>query len=349
VETELDPQRTVEADLRLTVERFLARRGAPCASVAGIERLPSPFATLFPADVLSVRLTNGDSCSVFVKSLGPEQADHPDKQVRDREILVYETLLADADLPVARYLGSRWNERTGRREVFLEHIDDWNLKYHDLEHWYTAARQLARLHRHFAQCPEKLRGCPFLLHLDGNYGEAWAHRALAAVGRQSADLARRFGPVVRDYNAASAFLSAQPPTLVHNDLAPKNVIADRSQLPARICFVDWEMAGVGCGVLDLVHLTYGLDPESERRMRATYGDELAGSGLLPPNAADADRLFAACELHKTVSRLAFSEVWRLPLERVAEWITEARELLDRVRGRSPVNRAEDGQRPRLEP
>jgi hypothetical protein len=39
----------------------------------------------------------------------------------------------------------------------------------------------------------------------------------------------------------------------------------------------------------------------------------------------------------------------LPLERVAEWITEARELLDRVRGRSPVNRAEDGQRPRLEP
>jgi len=88
--------------------------------------------------------------------------------------------------------------------------------------------------------------------------------------------------------------------------------------------VDWEMAGTGCGLLDLVHLKYGLDPESDRKMCAAYCDALAGTGLLPADPRELRRLFAACEIHKTLYRLAFSETWRLPIERVSLWVTDAR-------------------------
>ena len=74
--------------------------------------------------------------SLFVKQLGPEQADHPDKQCRDREVRVYEELLAGSDVSAPRYYGSAWNEASGRLEVFLGYVDDLSLKYQPIEHWF---------------------------------------------------------------------------------------------------------------------------------------------------------------------------------------------------------------------
>jgi thiamine kinase-like enzyme len=119
---------------------------------------------------------------------------------------------------------------------------------------------------------------------------------------------------------------------VHNDLAPKNVLADRSADPARICFVDWEMAGLGCGVMDLVHLKHGLGPEDDREMCAAYCGELNGTGLLPDDPQERDALFAACELHQTLYRLAHLRPWKVPLARAAQWVDEARELFARACG-----------------
>jgi hypothetical protein len=42
------------------------------------------------------------------------------------------------------------------------------------------------------------------------------------------------------------------------------------------------------------------------------------------------RLLAACELHKTLYRLAHSPAWRLPLDRLAQWVAEAEVFLQRV-------------------
>jgi hypothetical protein len=128
---------------------------------------------------------------------------------------------------------------------------------------------------------------------------------------------------------AAAILAASPDPGA-NDLSPKNVLADRSQSPARICFVDWELAGVGCGLLDLVHLKYGLGGEDDRRMCAASLDALAGSGLVPDNPRELSGLLAACELHKTLYRLACCSAWGLPADRVAGWIAEAGEFLSRV-------------------
>lgn len=324
---------TVEEDrLRLTLERLLSKGRQPGIAVTGWRREPSPVAVpgLFPIEVLHVSLQGGEDVALFVKHLGPEQEDHPDKQCRDREPRIYEDLLDGDGLPVPRYYGSRWNEVTGRREVYLEYIGDWSLKYQDLDSWFPAARRLAQFHAAFAGRAAELAACDYLLHLDAPYFRRWAERALVVVAQQSTDLADELGGVVDRYGPVADTLARQPVTLVHNDLAPKNVLADRSRRPARICFVDWEMAGVGCGLLDLVHLKHGLDSASDEAMCTAYCAELDGSGLLPSSEFELRRLFAACELHHTLYRLAHNQSWHLPLARVSEWVAEARDLAERV-------------------
>jgi hypothetical protein len=316
---------TLDADLGVGFDMAVRRAAGRRAEVIGVRRTPSPYAGVFPSEVVSVELASGERIAIFVKHLGEEQQSHPDKRVREREVRVYDELLGDRGLPVPRFLGSGWNDATGRRELFLEYVDGWNLKYQDLRHWYTAARHLAQLHLAFALQGERLLGRDFLLRFDRNYLFAWAGRAVAAVSSLSAELASRLQRTVDDLSVAADLLAEQPPTLVHNDLAPKNVVADTSASPGRTCIVDWEMAGVGCGLMDLAHLTHGLPPREAERMFDLYGEELAGTGLMPSDD-EGKRLLASCRLHGTLYRLAHSDVWRLPLERVGEWIADSEEL-----------------------
>jgi aminoglycoside phosphotransferase (APT) family kinase protein len=326
------PAGGTEAGLVGTIRDLLGRGLGRPVDVASLDVRPSPFATLFPADVLSVELTDGTRLSLFLKHLGEEQSGHPEKLRRDREVLVYERLLTDPGLPVPRYFGSRWNATTGRREVFLEYVEGWNLKYQDLEHWYTAARRLAHLHLHFARKPRALTAADYLLRFDPVYFHFWARRALAVVADRFPDAGAELGEVVEGYEEPVQLMSGQPPTLVHNDASPKNVVADPARSPARICLVDWEMAGVGCGLLDLVHLKYGLPEDADLRMVSAYREELAGTALLPADPAELRRLLAACELHKTLYRLAFSTTWRIALDQVARWVEEARAWWFRATG-----------------
>ena len=317
---------TPVADLGVGLDTAVRRAAGPRAEVVGVRRAPNPYAAVSPSEVVSVELASGERVSIFVKHLGEEQRSHPDKRVREREARVYGELLGDRDLPVPRFLGSGWNDATGRGDLFLEYVDGWNLKYQDLRHWHTAARRLGRLHLAFARRGDRLLGRDFLLRLDRDYLFAWAGRAVAAVASLSAGLAGRLQRTVDDLDVAANLLAEQPPTLVHNDLAPKNVIADTSASPAgRTCIVDWEMAGVGCGLMDLAHLTYGLPPREVEWMFDLYGEELTGTGLMP-SREEGKRLLASCQLHGALYRLAHADVWRLPLERVAEWIADSEEL-----------------------
>jgi aminoglycoside phosphotransferase (APT) family kinase protein len=311
---------------------LVARSLGPKVSVQSVTRETSPFVTLFPAEILTLGLSDGRTLRLFLKHLGAEEADHPDKQRRDRELLVYQQLFRnEADLPVPFYFGSRaGGGASARYDLYLEHIDDWALKYHALEHWFTAAARLADMHAHFAVRAEELRACDFLLQLNQAYFAAWADRAQTAVGEQSGVLGDRLGIIRARYGLACDLLASQPVTLVHNDLACKNVIADRSCTPARICIVDWEMAGAGCGLLDLVHLKYGLAPADDARMIAAYRQTLGRSGLLPDSDREFARLLAACELHKTLYRLAHSPAWKLPLESIEQWVAESEAFLQHV-------------------
>jgi Phosphotransferase enzyme family len=311
--------------LRAVLEDVLAPHLGTATRVASVASAPSRFAHRATAEILTVELERGGTLRLFRKELGREHGDHPDKARRDREPMVYRELLSRAYLDTPRFYGSRWDARTGRHDLFLEYVDAWSLKYHDLDQWATAVRRLAALHAAFARQGGALARHDFLLRLDGSYLGAWAARAVATAGEASAALGRRLERVVADHRQIAELLTSQPLTLVHNDLAPKNAIADVSSSPTRICFVDWEMAGVGCGLLDLAHLMHGLSPRDEERLRAAYCSELGGAGLLP-SGRRLRRVLDACALHNAVYRVAHAQEWGIQPRTVARWVDEIADL-----------------------
>ena len=319
-----------EPALRKTVEEILRTELAASIRITSLKREPCLYATAFPADVLSLELSSGDQLKLFLKHLSDKDSEHPDKSGPDREIEIYTTLFRGSDLPVPKVCGCRWNNVSKRHELFLEYLDAWRLQHYEVKHWVTAVKRLAHFHLYFANRLETLRSCSSLNRFDYSYFVSWADRALAAVSSRQERLGRLLEAVVADYVKVARLLAQQPVTLVHNELTPQNVIFDPSSRPARVYFVDWEMAGLGCPLLDPVHLKQGLNPESDRRLVNAYCTELEGTHLIPSRQDDFRRLLAACELHKTMFRLAHCEPWELPVETIDQWVAESEQFLSRV-------------------
>jgi Phosphotransferase enzyme family len=312
-----------DAAVDASLERVLRHLGVERSKVLSADRTPSRFATLFPADVVTVRLHSGETRSVFVKRLGSEEADHPDKERRDREACVYEQLLDDERLPVPRFYGWEWDADGRRRELYLEYIDDLSLRYQPLDHWLAAARELARLHRWFAERRDRVRPLSFLIRIDEEYVRAWAGRAVDTTSSLSPQLGIRLRHAVEGIAPAGALLARMPPTLVHNDLSPKNAIAVTGSEIQRIAFVDWELAGIGCGILDVVHLAYGLDHDACQRLFDAYWGALEGSSLAVEDRKQRATLIAASELHKTLYRLAHVTTLGSDEDTVRRWLKDA--------------------------
>jgi aminoglycoside phosphotransferase (APT) family kinase protein len=107
---------------------------------------------------------------------------------------------------------------------------------------------------------------------------------------------------------AFARLARLPRTLIHGELYASNVLVSGD----RIAAVDWEMAAIGPGVIDLAALVTGWDPDSQRRIVAAFGE-----------VAPADR--AAARLALALQWLGWSARWDAPAEHRCDWLAEARE------------------------
>ena len=101
-----------------------------------------------------------------------------------------------------------------------------------------------------------------------------------------------------------------PQTLIHGELYPSNVLVD----PPRVCPVDWEMAAIGPGVIDLAALCGGWETVAAARLTAAYG---------PVDASDLAR---AC-LHLALQWLGWSAGWKPPPEHSHDWLGEALALV----------------------
>lgn len=315
--------RTLDADDEALHTAVSARLGHGGWRIRSLEVASSDFADRAPVQVATVTLDDGTRLRIFVKHV-LRQREHPDKRA-DRELRIYRDLFGDPALPVPALLN--WSvESPGEARLFLEHVDGWPLKYHDLAHWRTAARELARLHAHFAERLAQLRDADFLLRLDAAHLLRWADRALRAVGRSHPPSASRLAEALQRYPSVIARVADAPPTLVHDDLAPKNVVVDPTGQPARIRFVDWELAGVGWGVMDLAHLKFGFCADEDAAIVAAYRGALRGTVLEAEDDAF-HRLLAICECHKLLYRLTACERWGLPAETVAAWCGEVERLI----------------------
>lgn len=299
--------------------------------VVAVDRERCAFSTLAETEVVTVTTDRGTEVSIFVKHPTPD--DHPDKRW-DREPRLYGDHLAGAGLPVPGFLGHH-GEGPAHTRLFLEHVGGWPLRYHGLEHWRAAVAEVARLHVHFATRLTELRRAPYLLQLDGAHLHRWAARAGDVVRRAYPGCAGPLDRALARYPGATELLATAPLTLVHDDLAPKNVLVDPDRDPARITVVDWELAGIGCGLMDLAHLTFGFVPEEDERMVAAYRRAVRGTPL-DLEEDHLRRLLALCEAHKLLYRLASSERWGLDDDTVGAWCVAVLEQVDVATRRSAV-------------
>lgn len=319
-----------ETELRWQVEQLLRKRFGRRLNVRGLKFEVRRSTSRRPIHIVSVMTEMEEAISLFLKQ-PCEQPDHPNKQIPDREVRVYEELLQGNGLPVVSYYGSRWNEVTKRSELFLEYVADSKLRYRDVELWFLAGRRLADMHAHFAARANELRACEFLIQMDAHYYQRWMQRALVIVAGQSAELAGKLECVVGGYQWVAEMIARQPLTLVHNDLGRSNVLVDRSQQPERICFVDWETAGAGCGPLDLMKLKCALGPTNSDKLCAAYVAELAGTSLVPSSAGELKMLWDVCELQRTAYRMALSKVYRRSIESVEDLVDQTCRIWSRIR------------------
>jgi thiamine kinase-like enzyme len=233
---------------------------------------------------------------------------------------VYVDILASAGLGTPSCFGVI-DEHGAPRWLLLERVDLVELfQVGDLHRWESAARWAARLHRQFAGQADALveSAVPLLRH-DRDWVDRWAARATRYAPTRDARVARllALGP-----GLAEAY-AGLPRTFVHGELYASNVLVGDAGT-SRVCAVDWEMAAIAPGLVDLAALTAGRwSADARHKLEDAYCDELGR-----PRDAEFVEALQVCRLTACLQWLGWAQGWRAPTEHAHPWLDEAMELAD---------------------
>ena len=268
-----------------------------------VDRRPNGFSTKAASEFVSLQFAGGTRCALLVKQAvdltGGRRPDPPDREER-----VYRALGGRPAFPAPRLVGVT---NGADPYLVLEEIGGWDLRYRDLDAWQAAAVALGRMHAGWLREAPSLEALGFLDAWTVERAMTEAELALAAVHDDEV-----LHAVVARHEPLAAELTSLPATLVHGDLAPKNVVVDEG---GAAFFVDWEWAGVGPAALDLVDLVDGLDAAATDRLVGAYmaagGDVAMGDG--------AGRALELARLQRTLFRIGRGPEWGIGAEELAGW------------------------------
>lgn len=201
----------------------------------------------------------------------------------------------------------------------------------DLASWEAVARWLAIMHTRLATWTEPVVQRARLLRYDARFYQQWPRRALAFARRADPGVARRVEWLVGRYDQVVERLVALPLTVIHGELYASNVLVQETAEGPRVCPVDWEMAAVGPGLIDLAALTAGNWTDQDRTSLAlAYHAALDLAGDRAPRPADFLTALDHCRLHLAVQWLGWSPDWSPPPEHAHDWLAEALRLAERL-------------------
>jgi thiamine kinase-like enzyme len=334
------------AELRKALEETLSHHFGAQRAIAKLERCPSATSSSFAIEELEVRLDDGTTLQLVFKNLGRRALLEGARQAKPvflyhplREIETYRTILAPNLPSTPTYYGAVIDHQIERYWLFLEKVPGVELyQVGEFSTWQQVARWLTVMHNRFAGKIELLAQAEaaHLLSYDGAFYRLWLRRAQAFFrqaelsrpdsARHSIDwLAARYDQVVER-------LVALPVTLVHGEFYASNVLVREAAGELRVCPVDWEMAAMGPGLIDLAALTTGKWTEAEKEALAlTYHAALARDGNRPPVPDAFLTAMDYCHLHLAVQWLGWSPEWSPPPEHAQDWLNEAMRLAEKLR------------------
>ena len=316
-------------ELRGALERLLG------GEVASLDRRPCAYRTSYELDELDVELADGEKLSLMLKSLGRGALDPAALRAKPgflhdplREIEVYRSLLAPADLGTPRFYGAVVEPELDRYWLVIENITGevlWQVG--ELEVWREAARWLAVLHDRFEN-RDLAAAEAHVLRYDSAFYASWMERAIEFADDEERE---RLAPLASRYEPVVARLAAQPVTFIHGEFYASNVLIERGSGPVRVAPIDWENAAIGPGVIDLAALTTGAWSTAEREQIARgYLDQATALGREHDESELLETL-ALARLHLAVQWLGWEPTWLPPAEHRHDWLGEALAIANSLR------------------
>jgi aminoglycoside phosphotransferase (APT) family kinase protein len=241
----------------------------------------------------------------------------------NREMSVYEELLAQTRLDTPRLYASVRTPSLGRYWLFLERAPGTELRWSlDPTSWRRAATWLASAHQALGATGS---APPSLLRHDAAYYRRWLGRARRFMGPADGRRRVQLAWIAAHYDTVIESLTSQPKTVIHGEFYPANIVVDDSQPNGRISVVDWEMAAVGPAVIDLAALIGGdHGPDDRDAMVDAYRAAMPRSGAAA-HAISAEGLTCG-RLHLAMQWLGWAGGWSPPDEQRHDWLSEAVEL-----------------------
>ncbi len=331
-------------DVYAVLQPLLAERIGRACHISSIVRRPSAYYSSFPMEDLDVTLDNGDRLPLIVKDLSPAAMLPHARQIKPaflmdpaREVQVYRAVLTPHSVGAPTFWGAHENAADGRRLLVLERVSGRPLwQVGEFEIWLEVARWLGAMHSKLAGSLDAFREKVPLLQYDGAFYRLWLDRAMAQLTSPSArsEAAELATLLPALYERVIAEIAGLPVTFLHGEFHASNVLVrDQPVQGERVCAIDWEMAAVGPGLMDLADLTSGKwQPRERARLVEAYRCVAglgAGAGL---ELERFELAFNACRLQRTVQWLGWADGnWSPPAEHAHDWLREALELARGIR------------------
>jgi Phosphotransferase enzyme family len=306
--------------------------------VLALSRRPYRYATSAPLEELVVSTGDGVETSLIFKDLsrerllGDARATKPEFLHQPlRELETYRHILAPAGIG-PECVAAVADADQSRHWLLIEKVPGVELwQVGELSVWEGVARWLGGFHARFAGRLDELRSAnPYLLELSADWFRSWCERARAALARSSDPRAPRLEGALGRYEQVVASLATLPRTFLHGELYPSNVLVVTDAQPLRVCPIDWEMAAIGTGLIDLAALVGGWEDAKRARLVAAYREGVGERGAAIPDPETLTPCLAGCRLHLALQWLGWSPDWRPPKEHAHDWVGEALMLVQEL-------------------
>ena len=329
----------IQAVLEATLRAYFK---VPCR-IVGFERRPAAYRTSFALEEIDVCLDTGARLQIMFKDMNPNRlldearAAKPEF-LRDphREIEVYSGLLSKLRLGTPTCYGAVADDTRRRHWLFLEKIRGVELyQIGELGVWQDVSRWLARLHTRSAEDPAWLAAVAtsHVVTYDADFIRIWPARALEYLrGNRTARHAKQVQALTRLVNAYDRVvehLLALQRTFLHGEFYASNILVSEAGGPRRVSPVDWEMAAVGPGLIDLAALTSGKWSNRNRMAIAMAYYEALPPVRRPPESAFLESL-DFCHLHLAMQWLGWAKAWSPPPEHAQDWLAVSLRLAEKL-------------------
>jgi hypothetical protein len=334
------PDLTRNDSLCHELEKVLASHFGATRRIRSLRRRQSRYASSCPIHNLWIELETGESLSIVLKDLSPSSLLEAARKVRPggiynprREMDMYRMALDSEHFGTALCCGTLIREDTSSFWLLLERVTGpllWQVGR--IGQWRSAARWLAHFHSHFAK-DIKHKAPPGVLVHDARHYLRWLERAERfACGHHNGVSAAsaRFKRIAKAYRSVVKYLLALPSTLIHGEFYPSNVIVRRRN-ENQICPIDWEVAALGPGLIDVAALVSGKWSEDARTSMITaYREELELRTGVAPSLRELLEAVDYCQLYLSVQWLGWAADWSPPVDHEQNWFEEAARLSDRL-------------------